>query len=137
MEWKRFCIVISIVSIIHKRYMFFHMVIPQKKAFFPCIFHRTTQTFGKICPFSIKTDRRLVNFLSKLPKRRRLFSLTVFAFFIYANNEPKSALVRDPGDCRDHSYFTAIASISRRTSFGSLATSTQERAGQSFAKYFA
>ena len=57
--------------------------------------------------------------------------------FIYANNEPKSALVRDPGDCRDHSYFTAIASISRRTSFGSLATSTQERAGQSFAKYFA
>ena len=22
--------------------------------------------------------------------------------FIYANNEPKSALVRDPGDCRDN-----------------------------------
>ena len=36
------------------------------------------------------------------------------------------------------SYFsTAIASISTRAAFGRFATSTQERAGTSFAKYFA
>lgn len=32
-------------------------------------------------------------------------------------------------------YLTAIASISSNTPFGSLATSTQERAGHSFTKY--
>ena len=31
--------------------------------------------------------------------RHRGFS---FTFFIYANNEPKSALARDLGDCRDN-----------------------------------
>jgi hypothetical protein len=36
-----------------------------------------------------------------------------------------------------HSYFAAIASISIRTPFGSLDTSTQERAGHAPSKYFA
>ena len=31
-----------------------------------------------------------------------LKTLTDFHFFIYANNEPKSVLARDLGDCRDN-----------------------------------
>ena len=29
-------------------------------------------------------------------------AVTLAAFFIYANNEPKSVLARDLGDCRDN-----------------------------------
>ena len=31
-----------------------------------------------------------------------LQSVSFMAYFIYANNEPKSALARDSGDCRDN-----------------------------------
>ena len=34
-------------------------------------------------------------------KRKLLYNICIEAFF-YANNEPKSALARDLGDCRDN-----------------------------------
>ena len=123
----------TISFIIHKRSCFFHMVIHQKIPFFPCTFHMVDSNFRQICPFFIKTNRKFAKSLSKLPKNGRCGFLRQRPFFSQCQITLRHAhVVLIPPD-----YFTAIASISRRTSFGSLATSTQERAGQSFAKYFA